>query len=86
MQDGEYDHALGFRTVEDGVREARNESAAHLAVHTRKHFWIALDGVEDRINGGKKLTAKAFGLFFVAVEPTGEVPSNLPTINNRQHR
>jgi hypothetical protein len=44
VQDCEYDDALD--TVEDSVREARNEGAAHLAVHTHKHFWIALDGVE----------------------------------------
>jgi hypothetical protein len=46
MQHCKYDDALGFDSVEDSVREARYEGAAHLAVDARKHFWIALDGVE----------------------------------------
>lgn len=46
MQHCKYDDALGFDSVEDSVREARYEGAAHLAVDARKYFWIALDGIE----------------------------------------
>jgi len=59
MQNCEYDHALGFGTVEDSIREARNKGAAHFAVDTREHLRIALDRVEGRINGGEELFAKA---------------------------
>jgi hypothetical protein len=53
-------------------------------VYTRKHFWIPLKGVERGINGRKKLFAKAFALSFVIPEPTSEIPSNLPTVDNWQ--
>jgi len=46
MQDCEYDHALGFDTVKDSIREARNKGATHFAVDTRKHLWIAVNRVE----------------------------------------
>jgi hypothetical protein len=46
MQDRKYDHALGFDTVEDRIREARNKGAAHFPVHMRKHLRIALDRIE----------------------------------------
>ena len=84
MQYCEYDHPLGFNAVEDGVGEARNKGAPHLAVRMREHFWIALDGVECGIDSGKELFAKAFGLPLVVPEPASEIPSNLPTVDNRE--
>ena len=84
IQDGKDYNALRFDTEEDGVWEFRNEGAPHLAVYTRKYFWIALNCVERGIHGGKKLFAKAFALSFVIPEPTSEIPSNLPTVDNWQ--
>jgi hypothetical protein len=84
MQDCKNDNALRFDTEEDGVRELRYECAPNLAVYTRKHFWIVLNCVERRIHGGKKLFAKAFALSFVIPEPTGKIPSNLPTVDDWQ--
>jgi hypothetical protein len=59
MHDGEHDHALGFDTVEDSIWETRNEGAAHFRMGARKHLRIALDRIEDGIDGGKEVLAKA---------------------------
>ena len=82
MEDCEYDHALGFHTIEDSIGEARNKCTAHFAVDTRKHFRIALDRVEGRIDGRKKLFAKALGLSLVVPEPGSKIPSNLRTVHD----
>ena len=84
MQDCKDYNALRFDTEEDSVRELRNQGAPHLAVYTRKHFWIALNRVERGIHGGKKPFAKAFALSFVISEPTSKIPSNLPTVDDWQ--
>ena len=84
MQDCKDDNTLRFDTEEDGVRELRDDGAPHFAVYTRRHFRIALNGVECGINGGEKLFAKVFALPFVVPEPTSEIPSNLPTVDNWQ--
>ena len=62
MQDRKDDNALWFDTEEDGVRELRKNGPPHFAVDTRKHFRIALNGIECGINGGKEPFAKAFAL------------------------
>jgi hypothetical protein len=82
MQDCEYHHAPGLDTIEDSIREARDKCAAHLAVNTRKHFRIALDCFEGRIDGGKEVFAEALGLRFVVPEPASQIPPNLRTVND----
>ena len=84
MQDCKDYNALRFDTEEDSVRELRNQGAPHLAVYTRKHFWIALNCVERGIHGGKKVFAKAFALSFVIPKPASEILSNPPTVDNWQ--
>jgi hypothetical protein len=51
-------------------------------VNTRKHFRIALDCFEGRIDGGKEVFAEALGLRFVVPEPASQIPPNLRTVND----
>jgi len=57
MQHRQDNHALGFGSIEDGIREARHERATYFTVDLRKHLRIALDGIEYRIDSGKKAFA-----------------------------
>jgi len=57
VQYREDDHALGFGSIENGIREARHERATYLTVDLRKHLRIALDGIEDGIDSSKKALA-----------------------------
>ena len=65
MQDGKYHDALGFDTVEDGVRKPRNNSATHFPVDMRVYLREPLDIVERKFDHRKKLLAKAGTLPFV---------------------
>jgi hypothetical protein len=58
VQDREHHNTLGLDAVEDSIRKARNDGAANLPVNPREHLWIALDGVEDGINGIQESLAK----------------------------
>ena len=53
MQDGKDHDACWFDTEEDGVQEFRKNGAPHFTVDRRKHFRVALNGIECGINGGK---------------------------------
>ena len=84
MHDCEHYDALGFDTIKDSIREARNKCATHLTMHARKHLRIALDRVESSIDGRKELLSKPLRLTFVVTESSGQIPSNLRTVNNRE--
>jgi len=84
MQDSKDDNALWFDTEKDGVRKLRKNGTPHFTVYTRKHFRIALDGIECGINGGQEAFAKTFALPFVIPESSRKIPPHLPTVDNWQ--
>ena len=83
MYDREYHDALGFDTVENRIRKPRDNGTANLPVDTREDIWETFDGVECSVDGRKKILAKAITLPAVPPVTTGQVPSDLPTVDNR---
>ena len=84
MQDREDYNAFGLDPEKDGVREFRKYRTSHFTMHTREHFRIALDGIESGINRGKKPFSQTVALSFVVTESASEVPSDFPTVYDRQ--
>jgi hypothetical protein len=75
--------ARTFYAVEHRIRESRDEGAPYVPVETREHLRELPNSLKRGINCDEEIFSKPGTLPFVPRVGTSQIPSNLPTVDDR---